>query len=296
MFWTGGILMTAWYTYPIVGDFGQQLQGFTYPVQGEDIETPFHTPITTPFAGTITAAYYDAGGGQVILKADDPSQVRNKIPYFWVAHLDNIFAGLNQHLAAGGTLGISGGQNTGGSHPAAPNYSSGPHTEFGLAKSNSIPYTLVQITPDLNPDWIPAYAQQHAISAGTVSPPTSPATMGTMPTAKQPCQCPPGYTAISIPALGGNWACQNDKDRTLISCTNEPQVTDPFMAISNFIAQISPWLGDPVRIIKVLSGLMLIGLALLLLINPTAGLAGKVAKGVRTAVPHPIKSFAKGAK
>jgi hypothetical protein len=273
--------MVAWYQYPIVGDFGQQLPGFTYPVQGEDIGTPFHTPITTPFAGTVVSAYYDRGGGQVILKADDPSQLKG-IPYFWVAHLDQIFSGIGQHLAAGGTLGISGGQNVGGSHPAATDESSGAHTEYGEAKSNAIPYTLATITPDLNPDWIPAYAQQHGIGAGSTNPPLFAPNIGTAPSASttgNTCTCDPGYSLVQG-GLGQN-ICRNQSFPFDTRPCKENQTTDPLTMISNFLAQVGPWLGDPVRIIKAVSGLMLIGLAIFLLISPQSGVAQVAAKGAR---------------
>jgi hypothetical protein len=274
--------MVAWYTYPIVGDFGQQLQGFTYPVQGEDIETPFNTPITTPFAGTITAAYYDQGGGQVIEKVDDPSQTRN-IPYFWVAHLDQIFAGIGQKVGMGTTLGLSGGQNTGGQHPAAPNYSSGAHTEYGLAQQSSIPYTLAQITPNLNPDWIPAYAQQHALIAGSSNAPSLPPTLGSPPTQNTtggPCT-PPDTLAI----IDGVQYCKHDNGNGTFSykSTQQGGSPDPFATIASFLSSISPWLSDPVRILKAIAGMMLIGLAIILIAAPQGTVASAVVKGARKA-------------
>jgi hypothetical protein len=276
--------MVAWYTYPIVGDFGQQLQGFTYPVQGEDIETPFNTPITTPFAGTITAAYYDQGGGQVIEKVDDPSQTRN-IPYFWVAHLDQIFASLGTHINAGTTLGLSGGQNTGGQHPAIKSESSGSHTEYGEAKQNFIPYTLAQITPDLNPDWIPAYAQQHAISAGSSVAPVLPPKTGNAPTqtnsATGPCTPPD-----TLATVDGVQYCKHDNGNGTFSYTSVQQGgsgpgTDPLASINSFLASISPWVSDPTRILKAIAGLMLIGLAIILIAAPQGTVASSVIKGAR---------------
>jgi murein DD-endopeptidase MepM/ murein hydrolase activator NlpD len=267
----------AWYNYTPVFDFGKTFSWATYPVQGEDIPMPMDTPITALFPGTVANQYYNAGGGEVVIQADDPSQLRG-IPYYYFVHLDQIMTSLGQHVTTGQQVGLSGGQNVGGQHPSAPNYSSGPHLELGLSKSKDIPYTLATITPDLNPDWLLTYAQNTNLSS-----------------TGSPCKCPPGYHAIVGPVSS---VCENDTNPNDIKlCTGA--VTDPIAQISNFIASLSKlqeWLSDPVRIIKLVAGFLLIGGAILLLVNPSSQLLGSVIKSIKQAVPNPQKSFEKGTK
>jgi murein DD-endopeptidase MepM/ murein hydrolase activator NlpD len=287
----GGSVSQAWYDYSPIHDFGQTFSWATYPVQGEDIPMPQDTPVTALFPGRVTSEYYDAGGGQVIIQANDPSQLKG-IPYYYFVHLDNFAPGLQvgSPVSAGQLVGYSGGQNVGGSHPAAPNYSSGPHLELGLSPGNYIPYKQSQITSNLNPDWLLSYAQGANLNLSTTTP---------------KCQCPAGYHAKNIGLLGGSaqWICEKDGGNfyqgAFVKCSNDATVNNPIDSVTSFfnsIQQLTTWLSDPVRIIKLAGGFMLIGIALLLLINPTAGLAGQAVKGIQQAIPRPAKSFAKGAK
>lgn len=115
-----------WEQFPITQQFGGGALGATE--QGVDIGTPFRTAITAPYSGTVQSAGYFPWGGQVDLSTAIPGQpgVHDES----VLHLDQITVSPGQPVAAGGLLGYSGGQNVGGSHPAAPQYSSGPHTEL----------------------------------------------------------------------------------------------------------------------------------------------------------------------
>lgn len=270
--------MQPWFDYSIVGDFRQQLPGFTYPVQGEDIETPYNTPITAVVPGTVVSQYYDPGGGQVVVQADDPSGLNN-IPYYWFAHLDLIQVTQGQHVNVGDILGLSGGQNTGGQHPAASNYSSGPHAEFGLSKSSQIPYTLATITPDLNPDWLISALQ------GVRIPSTSPfggSSSALVSTQSGGCTCPTGY----IP-LGDGKSCIISPTHqgaippgaTTVPCNSPNAPLDPIAAIGTFVSTVLPWISNPTRIIKLLFGIILIGGALFLFAFPSSPLAS----GIKTA-------------
>jgi murein DD-endopeptidase MepM/ murein hydrolase activator NlpD len=274
----GGLTVSQnWYDYSPIGDFGKQLTGFTYPVQGEDIPMPMDTPVTALFSGKISSQYYDASGGTEIIQASDPAQLKG-IPYYYFVHLDNFVNGLSvgNTVVPGQIVGYSGGQNQGGSHPAAPQYSSGPHLEIGLSKSNSIPYTLATITPDLNPDWLLGYAQQNNIL--TLN------TGGKCPQGNEKCTCPSGY---SVAKNGlGNPICKNDSfPFDAQSCAECPQSsTDPLTNISNFISSLSKlgeWLSDPVRIIKLLFGILLIGGAIFLIASPQGQIAQGIFKGAR---------------
>lgn len=113
----------------------QQNTSQGYGVNGEtgnDIATPFHTPISTLYGGTVLDAGYHPYGGQVEIATNVPGygNVTETI-----IHLDtiapNIVAGAR--VSAGDLLGLSGGENPGypgAQHPALPAYSSGPHTEI----------------------------------------------------------------------------------------------------------------------------------------------------------------------
>lgn len=263
---------TPWYAYPAAGDFGQTFSWATYPVQGEDVATPFSTPITAIFPGKVVNTYYDAGGGQVVIQSSNPQDTKG-VPYYWFAHLDQIQVNIGQNVSKGTQIGLSGGQNQGGTHPAAPNYSSGPHVEFGLAKTSQIPYTPATITPDLNPDWILAYAKGQNIPNTGVSP-----LAANVATA---CQCPPGFTTIPI---GGTTYCANFAAGIIYPCTSAGDIQNIFSSISQFfdsIKGIEPWLNDPLRIAKLISGVLMLGLAIVLLVAPQAQIARAVTSGAR---------------
>jgi hypothetical protein len=97
-----------------------------------DIKTPFHTTITAPASGTITNYQLEPWGGQVTWKLDQPI---NGVPYAFIIHLDqlNPNLGIGQHINAGDVLGLSGGQNSGGTNPETSYWSSQPQTGFGLS-------------------------------------------------------------------------------------------------------------------------------------------------------------------
>ena len=121
--------IAAWYSDPVSQAFGVNGE------KGTDLATPFHTPISALFGGTVVDASYQPWGGQVQIQANVPGVGSNATTYY--LHLDQLAQGLTKgaQVAAGQILGISGGENPGypgGLHPADPAYSSGPHTEFGV--------------------------------------------------------------------------------------------------------------------------------------------------------------------
>lgn len=146
----------AWYQYNPWNNFMQVWNG--QPINGDDIAMPEGTPVTAIFPGTVTSQYVDSSGGVQIIKVDNPSQTRG-VPYYYFAHFDTFASGLKQgdHVNAGDVIGTSGGQNSGGTYNASPQWSTGPHIMIGLSKANSIP-TGKQVTPDLNPSWLISYA------------------------------------------------------------------------------------------------------------------------------------------
>ena len=102
-------------------------QAFNPPVEpGEDIGTPFGTPVTALESGTVTSAVYGSFGGRIDIIVGG-----NTVEYY--QHLDEFAAGIGigSHITAGELLGDSGGQLSGGQHPNSPLDSTGPHIEVG---------------------------------------------------------------------------------------------------------------------------------------------------------------------
>jgi len=121
----------AWYNDLITQTFGTPEMNNTDTERGVDLATPFHTAITNLFGGTVTDASYHPWGGVVGISTNVPGH-GNVIEYF--QHLDQIDPSVTvgSYVPVGGLIGLSGGQLSGGSHPASAQYSTGPHTEFGF--------------------------------------------------------------------------------------------------------------------------------------------------------------------
>src|SRR5260221_1564124 len=120
--------MANWFDYPITHGYipGYQGPGTDTPHYAYDLGTPFHTELTAPLAGTVKQADFAPWGGEVFVQPDNKS-----VPEYYMYHLDTEVVHAGQHVAAGQELGLSGGQTSGGSHPAQPRYSTGPHTHVG---------------------------------------------------------------------------------------------------------------------------------------------------------------------
>lgn len=118
-----------WYCNAFGESYGQSYQGSTE--HGQDLNEPFHTNIFTPLGGVVTDASYHGWGGQVGILTQVPG-LGKVVEY--IQHLDVINPSLKpgSSIAAGQSVGLSGGQLSGGSHPNLAQYSSGPHIEFGF--------------------------------------------------------------------------------------------------------------------------------------------------------------------
>jgi murein DD-endopeptidase MepM/ murein hydrolase activator NlpD len=227
--------MAAWYTTQDWNNYREIYSGITYPVNGDDIPVPFHTPITAIFGGVISNEYVDASGATAIIKADNPSDLKG-VPYYYYAHLDTFNVSTGQHVNPGDVIGLSGGQLSGGQHPASKQFSTGPHIMIGESKTGTIPYTLQDLTPDLNPEWMLQYAKQQNIPTNTNT-------------------------------FGSN-----------ILLNSSGQTPD---ALGNFLTSIQDlikWISNPIRIIKLIFGIVLIGEALMLMGNPDLKIADQLAK------------------
>jgi|SRR5579859_1017755 len=157
---TGGTL-NEWYSYPIshgyYANYDPSIGDTTH--FAVDIATPQDTPFYFPVSGTVEQADYavwngKSGGGEVFIRPDTAN-----LPGFssgspltdeeYVYHLDQIFVQPGQHVYAGQTVGLTGGQNTGGQHPTDPMWSSGPHAHFGyFEKYESTPVGNRPYGPD----------------------------------------------------------------------------------------------------------------------------------------------------
>jgi murein DD-endopeptidase MepM/ murein hydrolase activator NlpD len=142
----------AWYDDPIGHGYITQYEGpnTDTPHYADDVETPFHTPITELFGGKVVTANYQPWGGQVFVETNVPG-IGPIEEYFY--HFDEIDVSPGQTVARGQKLGLSGGQTSGGEHPTNPHYSTGPHTHVGFFTKyvsapggGSIPYG-----PDITP-------------------------------------------------------------------------------------------------------------------------------------------------
>lgn len=102
---------------------------------------------------------------------------------------------------------------------------------------------------------------------------------GGCPGKGQPCTCPPGYS-VTTNNLGTPICKNNSFPYNTASCKECPGSSDPLTKISNFldsISQFGQWLGDPVRIIKLVFGILLIGGAILLIASPQS----QIAQGIK---------------
>lgn len=135
-----------WWQYPITGPFDPPTE------HGVDLAMPVGTPIYAAYSGTVLAPApnipgqsiesntgYNPWGGEVDILTSLPGvgQVVN-----YVFHLDQLVVQPGQAVSAGQLIGYSGGENTLSesnvvpgytpTHAVPPQYSSGPHIEWGL--------------------------------------------------------------------------------------------------------------------------------------------------------------------
>jgi murein DD-endopeptidase MepM/ murein hydrolase activator NlpD len=138
------------------------------PHFANDIGTPFHTPITALFSGTVKEQKTGLPWGtEVFIQPDNPN-----LPEYYYYHLDTLDTHVGQHLTAGQFIGLSGGQNRGGTNPSTPDMSSGPHTHVGFFTSwkNTVLGTR-PFGPDISP-YIDALAKGQSLPNGVANPST----------------------------------------------------------------------------------------------------------------------------
>lgn len=139
--------MFDWLNYPITHGYIADTGCNDCPHYAVDIGTPFHTPITALESGTVVSQRTGLPWGtELFIKPDNGS------PEYYYYHLDIINTQVGQHVNAGDVVGLSGGQNTGGSNPSNPSMSSGVHTHVGKFESFvDTPIGSRPFGPDITP-------------------------------------------------------------------------------------------------------------------------------------------------
>lgn len=177
----------AWYDYNTSQGYGVNGE------QGNDIATPFHTAVSMLFGGTVKSATYEDWGGDVEVLANIPGlgQVTE-----YMIHLDEIAPGIvpGAHINAGQFIGLSGGENPGypgAEHPALPQFSTGPHVEWGIKSSQGSP---------IDPTGYIDEARSGGLgNLGAVAPPIDPGNIVNTP---QPSNTPASFSPVGG-ILGG---------------------------------------------------------------------------------------------
>jgi murein DD-endopeptidase MepM/ murein hydrolase activator NlpD len=145
--------MTAWFLAPISHGYYGAYDPKTpdTPHYAVDIGEPVDTPITALKSGKVVQADYavwngEPGGGEVFIKPDDGSTE------YYYYHFDQNKVSAGQHVNAGDVVGLSGGQNSGGSHPTSTAWSTGPHVHVGYFTSFiNTPVGTRPTGPDITP-------------------------------------------------------------------------------------------------------------------------------------------------
>lgn len=138
----------SWLNYPITHGFYTAYDANIpdTPHFAYDIGTPFHTPITALLSGTVKQSDYAAWGGEIFVQPDDTSK-----PEYYIYHPDIVEVKAGQHVQAGQEIALSGGQVSGGTHPAT-GWSTGPHTHVGYFTNwISTPIGTRPQGPDIGP-------------------------------------------------------------------------------------------------------------------------------------------------
>lgn len=171
-------------------DFNNITQLYNPPNEyGVDIAMPMSTPVQSLYSGTVVGAGRtqwssnpsDSSGGYISILTNVPGL--GDVVYY-ILHLDTLASGIGQGstISAGEQIGTSGGQNSGGNWPAAPQYSTGTHIEEGFGN----PFLTPPGLPTTNVDPL-SYLQQASINvtggvpSGSVVPATSLTTTGLIP-------------------------------------------------------------------------------------------------------------------
>jgi len=124
----------------VVAWFKSFIQTKTFNPPGEsgvDLATPYHTPVPAMYGGKVLwAGNSDWGGSSSGGIVAISTMVNGVKDVFYAMHLDTVTVKAGDTVNIGDTIGLSGGQTSGGTMPTSPQYSTGPHTELGFNASN----------------------------------------------------------------------------------------------------------------------------------------------------------------
>jgi hypothetical protein len=232
---------------------------------GVDVGMPQGTPVYALTGGAVVGHGYYGGGGVVSIQ-EAPGRV------WYYQHLDlnepGIESGATKQVAPGQLVGWSGGQLSGGNHPSSEKFSGGPHIEVGInAPWGGIWGPKDSKGPNIDP-WPSIAAIGQAGSASTTGTPAEPGVQG-VPTA----------TAGYAPWDPRAW----------------------LDALRQQFGTLFTWLTDPLRILKLIGGVLVIGIAVTLtVLSLTAKVAPDALQvaGVATGQPELVAAgrAAKSAK
>lgn len=281
-------MATPWYDYPVYSDY----PATSY--RNTDVGTPLDTPITASLPGFITFVGYEAWGGQVTWKVDDPSKVQG-YPFAFVIHLDAINPNLRvgMHINAGDFLGYSGGEtSTNGlppmsagfsHHPTDPSHSTGPHLDIGVTTSPSGSLDSSQSASNLLVSLAKAAGIPFGVTAGgPQSLSTSQAPAAQTCTQGLPGQCPDGYQCYPIGPSGlplcntflsPAWAPSRCFPNSYFASGSFPCDDGSGKQSTESASSAFPsWLQNPnwSAVLKIGGGILLLGIGLLALFWPQA--------------------------
>jgi hypothetical protein len=177
---------TPWWKDPVT-------QGYNPPIEpGQDIGTPYHTPVTALLPGTVAGVSYGGFGARV-----DVTTAQGDVYY---QHLDTVATGVRKgaSVTAGEDLGLSGGQLYGGQLPNSPLNSTGPHIEVGLLQGDRSvnPSALIAAGPQASAFGLAA--GQPATGIGSAGPPPGAPGSATAPVVSAPAQQSSGGGLVNL--------------------------------------------------------------------------------------------------
>lgn len=243
----------AWYNYPLIGGFGTYPDpAGNYPKPDINIIVPAGTPFTAPASGTVTNIDTSSSyGTSITVQFDNPPNTTAL--YYAFNYMSSIASGVGvgQHVNAGDILAYGGGGiNNSGINTTAFAFSAGPAYGQGTGWTNNVIGSW--INPSLDPSSYITSLQKGI----------------TLQTTSTKCTCDAGYTVI----IGGvgQQVCRNQSFPYDTRPCKERGITDPITSIANFLNNLQalgPWLADPMRILKLVAGLMLVALSIYLLVT-----------------------------
>lgn len=128
---------------------------------GIDIGMAMDTPITSPVAGKVVGVGVDPTGAYLGIE----TSLAGQRVALYIQHLDQTVVAKGESVKPGTLLGYSGGQLSGGVHPASPKYSTGPHIEIGF----NAPWGSGRNPNHLGPNFDPLPALQALAQGGVPS-------------------------------------------------------------------------------------------------------------------------------